>query len=139
MPKPKKYIQEPKTLGEHILKNRLEKGLFQEDVAALIGVTSNSITNWELNHNQPDLRFYPSIIKFLGYNPFELKTLTLCDRIQTYRILHGMSQEKLADKLGINESTVFNYEKGNHKPTKKILAKLDELFRNEKSIEFYPL
>jgi len=124
MPKPKRYIQEPKTLGDYILNARIDKRFEQKEVAALIGVTENTISNWELNLYKPDIQFYPNIFKFIECIPFELKTDTLGDQIRTFRILNGMSQEKLASELGINESTVFHYEKGKHKPTKKVLAKL---------------
>ncbi len=41
--------------------------------------------------------------------------------------MKGISQEELAEELGVNESTVFNYENGRHKPAAKILRKLQGL------------
>jgi len=38
-----------RTLGERIRKWRLEQGLFQRDVAKIIGVDEMTIVNWERN------------------------------------------------------------------------------------------
>jgi len=46
-PLPEAYPKELKTLGDHLRKARLDKGLFQKDLAELIGVTEKSTVNWE--------------------------------------------------------------------------------------------
>ncbi|HTE01621.1 MAG TPA: helix-turn-helix domain-containing protein [Mucilaginibacter sp.] len=60
----------PETLGEHILKKRLELGLLQKDVAAILGVCEDSITGWENERSRPQSRYYSVIIEFLQYSPF---------------------------------------------------------------------
>ena len=124
LPKPKGYLPNPLTLGDHIKNTRLEKGLLQIEVAELFNIHVSSITNWEQNHHQPDIQYYPIIFKFLGQIPFDLIYESLGDRIRSYRILNGMSQERLANYLGINESTIFHYEKGTKKPKPFILSRL---------------
>ncbi|MGH9632865.1 MAG: helix-turn-helix domain-containing protein, partial [Bryobacteraceae bacterium] len=57
------------TIGDHIRKKRLELGLKQRDLAALIGVDKMSIWNWENNESRPALRYVPAVIRFLGYDP----------------------------------------------------------------------
>ena len=42
-----------RTLGQRIRKARLEKGLFQADLAIKLGVDAMSIVNWELDRNIP--------------------------------------------------------------------------------------
>lgn len=42
------------TFGEKIKKARKEKGLTQKQLASLINVKHNSISNWENNQNKPD-------------------------------------------------------------------------------------
>ena len=101
--------------------------LLQKDVAEKIGVCEDSITYWENNRSEPSVKYYPEIIKFLGYVPFEVDASTMGGQIKLYRYLNGLSQEEFALKLGVNESTVFHYEKNEHKPTKKILNKLHSL------------
>lgn len=67
--KPNKIPQNPKTIGEHFLKRRLELNLYQTDVAKLLGVDEMTIVNWEKGHTQPSLRCLPRIFEFLGYVP----------------------------------------------------------------------
>ena len=55
----------PVTLGDHLRRRRLELGLHQKDVAKIIGVTTSSIWNWE-HGAEPELRYQPQIITFLG-------------------------------------------------------------------------
>ena len=41
------YPKNPRTLGEHIRKWRMEQGLLIKDFAKQIGVTADSVINWE--------------------------------------------------------------------------------------------
>ncbi|MEP7111217.1 MAG: helix-turn-helix transcriptional regulator [Ferruginibacter sp.] len=115
------------TIGEKLKNRRLELSLLQKDVANAIGVCEDSITYWENNRCEPTVKYYPNIIQFLGYVPFEVDTFTLGGQIKLYRYLNGLTQEELALKLDINESTVFQYEKNEHKPNAKTLRKLESL------------
>ena len=46
-------------------------------------------------------------------------------KIQDYRRVHGLSQKKLAEQLGIDQTTLAGWEKGEHRPTKKLLDKIN--------------
>ena len=92
-----------------------------------MGACEDSITGWENNRNEPSVIYYLKIIQFLGYVPFEINTSTLGGQIKLYRHLHGLSQEELARKLEVNESTVFHYENNKHKPSPKTLRKFKSL------------
>ena len=59
----------PRTIGEHIKKRRLELGLEQEQVAAEVGVTWLSVSNWERGVFGPSKKAMIPIIGFLGYDP----------------------------------------------------------------------
>lgn len=117
----------PQSVGEKIRNRRLELQLFQKDVAKIIGVTEDTITNWENNRSEPDISYFPAIINFLGYMPFSIDTSSLAGKINEYRYLNGMSQETLAKELGINESTVYHYEKGVHFLTDRTLRKIEKI------------
>ena len=116
-----KYLDDPKTLNEKILNKRLEKRMLQKEVADFIGVTEDCVTMWENNRSKPMVKYYPKIIEFLGYFPFEIDISCLAGKIKYYRYIKGFSQEDLAENLGVNESTVFHYEKGSHKPKGRLL------------------
>jgi DNA-binding transcriptional regulator YiaG len=50
---PDGYPLRPKTLGERIKKKRMDMGLFQKDVARMIGGSTDTITNWEKGRTKP--------------------------------------------------------------------------------------
>ena len=64
----KPYPKELKTYGDHIRKKRLDLNLSQPQVAKIINVTTDTITNWELNRNTPSIRQVHKIIAFLKIN-----------------------------------------------------------------------
>lgn len=114
-----RLLTNPSTIGEKLRNRRLRLGLLQKDVAYEIEVTENCITLWENNRSKPSVIYYPKITKFLGYVPFDVDVSTLGGRIKLYRYLHGLTQETLAFRLNINESTVYYYENNKHKPGSK--------------------
>jgi DNA-binding transcriptional regulator YiaG len=50
---PDGYPLRPKTMGERLKKKRLDMGLYQKDVAEIIGVDVNTVTNWEKGRYKP--------------------------------------------------------------------------------------
>jgi DNA-binding XRE family transcriptional regulator len=61
-------------------RTRLDLGHRQKDVAQIIGVTTDSVTNWEKNRSSPSLLFIPRITRFLSYMPYDTSTLAFKDR-----------------------------------------------------------
>ena len=114
-PLPEVYPKVLKTLGNHLRKRRLDLGLLQKEVAERLGVTTDTITNWELNRCEPGIRCYPAIIEFLGYVPFSLGE-TFPDRLKAYRMVKGLTQRQLAQELGVDPATVRTWEAGKSKP-----------------------
>jgi transcriptional regulator with XRE-family HTH domain len=114
------------TLGDHIRKRRLDLGLFQKQVAAEIGVDEDTIFRWESNESRPQVQFIPAIIKLLGYSPFPLPDLP-GQRLVFYRQIHGLSQKRLAMRIGIDPKTIELCESG-RRPLSKKLLKLFEGF-----------
>jgi DNA-binding XRE family transcriptional regulator len=60
---------EPRTVGEHLKRRRLELHLFQSDLAKVLGVDVESIRKWEKDTYQPIKRLMLGIVKWLGYDP----------------------------------------------------------------------
>ena len=54
-PKPKNpaYPTELITIGDHLRKARLDRGLYQTDIANILNTSAENINNWEHNHKQP--------------------------------------------------------------------------------------
>ena len=117
----------PKTIGEKLRNKRLELNLLQSDLARMFKVSEDCITYWENNRSEPQIRFMPAIISFLGYLPFSIDSSSLGGKIKLYRHINGISQEEFANMVGVNESTVFYYENDKHKPLPKTLKKINQL------------
>jgi len=55
-----------RTLGERIRKWRLEQGLFQRDLAKMIGVDEMTIVNWEKGRTKPTKKNLEKLRAVLG-------------------------------------------------------------------------
>jgi DNA-binding XRE family transcriptional regulator len=133
--KPTKIPQNPKTLGEHIKKRRLELGLFQAQVAEILGVTESTVTNWEKHRSEPMLWLIPKVIEYLGYEPKLLPTQTLGQRIRAFRCFQGISQEDFAGQLGVNPTTLGRWERDECTPKSKLKKRLSA-FLNDLSFVY---
>lgn len=112
------------TLGEHIRKVRMDKQLLQEDVAKLFKVSLDCITGWENGRSEPRISYYRRIIAFLGYYPFNSEVSGIPRQMLIYRKINGLTQKQLAEKVGVNASTITHWERSEHRPKGQVLAKL---------------
>jgi site-specific DNA recombinase len=119
---------EAKTVGDHIRRKRLSMKLHQRQVAERIGVDECNIFNWESNTRQPQVRFMPAIVRFLGYDPLPPPT-TWAERLVRHRTTHGLTQDEAARQIGVDSSTLARWERGEREPT-GALAKCAERFLN---------
>jgi transcriptional regulator with XRE-family HTH domain len=60
----------PKTLGEKILRKRLELSLTQLELAMKLGVNDQTISRWETGESMPRAKHQTNLEVFLGYCPF---------------------------------------------------------------------
>ena len=60
------------TIGNRIAKYRKEKGLTQEGLANLMGVSSQAVSKWETDASCPDISDLPQLCKILGITTDEL-------------------------------------------------------------------
>ena len=120
------YPVSPRTIGEQLRKARMDRSLRQRDVANQIGVDLGTLWNWENGRSEPALRNSPMIIRFLGFTPMETGS-PFPDRIKRFRRLAGASQARLAERLGVNESTVWSWEKGHRVPSPMHQVLLDDV------------
>ena len=122
----KPYDFEPNSLGEHLKKKRLQIGLFQKDVADLIGVCEATILHWEKSTTEPPIAFLPPILEFLGYDPFPLP-MTLSQHLIATRRENGWSIKEAAVAVGVDPSTWGNWERGGTILLRKHRAAIAEL------------
>jgi len=56
-------------MGERIREWRLERGLFQRDLAKMVGVNEITIVNWEKGSTKPTEKNILRIKEILGFEP----------------------------------------------------------------------
>jgi transcriptional regulator with XRE-family HTH domain len=109
---PKPYDFEPKTVGEHIKRERLKRGMLQREVAVLFKVDAFTILNWETGFTKPQTKDVPTLINFLGYDPEPPSLVTIADHLRATRRRLGWSQRQTASYLAIDPSTLSSWELG---------------------------
>jgi transcriptional regulator with XRE-family HTH domain len=110
-PRERGYPKEPRTLGEHLKRRRLDLGLRQCDVAAAIGVTAQTVRHWESGKHSPPVRLIPRIHAFLGFCPFD-PAWTFGPRLRAAREAQGLSRRRASALVGVDEATVARAEWG---------------------------
>ena len=113
------------TLGDHLRKVRLDRGLSQSDVARRLDVTTDTVTGWEMNRHQPPAKLAKAIIDFLGYVPFASPQDSLGKRLRLARLASGMTQKEVAAWIGCDESNLRRIELDQRRPQKPIREKLE--------------
>lgn len=115
------------TLGDHVRKKRIESSLLQKDVATIFKVCEDTITGWESGRTKPEVRYYPAIVRFLGYSPFELPDDTLAKQVKHYRYQHGLTPREFGKLVSVDASTVRAWELSLSVPKLKSQNRLTEL------------
>ncbi len=90
----------------------MDKDLLQKDVAKILHVSEDTITYWENGRYVPQVRYYPSIISFLGYYPFMHETESVAGKLKQLMFCKGWSHKQCAVSLGIDNGTVKRILKG---------------------------
>ena len=124
--RPANYPKTLETLGDHIKSRRLALGLFQRQVADELVTDETTMFRWEHNMAQPQIRYFPRILKFLAYDPFP-PAVSLAENLRAARRRLGSTQTGFAERLGIDPTTLRKWEQGRARPNRgslKIIKKL---------------
>ena len=114
---PKGYPLEPRFLGEHIRKRRLDLGLLQIEVAAQIGVAESTLWNWE-HGTEPELIHIPAVLAFIGYVPWELPEEPV-SRLAHFKKVKGLSFERLGELMGRDPEQLSDWLSGRNVPIER--------------------
>jgi transcriptional regulator with XRE-family HTH domain len=87
----------------------MDLGLGQKAAANQIGVASDTLRNWESGRTEPEVRFLPALIQFLGYDPLPLPN-TAGQAIRKARLSFGLSMKGVADRARVDEASVRRLE-----------------------------
>lgn len=120
-----KYPDFLTTWGDYIKARRLYLKLTKRALSLRFNVDDVTIYLWENNRVKPSITQIPKIIEFLGHDPFKKEAKNLGDKIREYRRIHGLSQKKLAEQLGVDQTTLAAWERGEYRPKQKLLSRLN--------------
>jgi len=119
----------PQSVGDHIRRRRLGLKMLQKDVAEQLGVDKTSVFNWEANTSNPEVRYMPAIIRFLGYNPLPAAN-TLAEQLVRQRTSLGLSQKEAAGRIGVDASTLAKWERGEREPAGAFLGRVKRFLQD---------
>lgn len=115
------------TFEERLRQLRKEKGLSQKELAEALNVANTTVSIWERGLRKPEMDtlekvrnyFEVSLAYLLGENTGERagkSSVTFAQRLKELRVESGLTQEELAEKLGVTKNTIFVWEKGQRFP-----------------------
>ena len=123
--KPEAIYQNRATLGAYLRKRRRELGHRQLDAAQEIGANPTSFMWWERDEREPSDHWWPSIIAYLGHEPWPVPTTT-GERLLAERRRRGLAICQAAAVMGVDETTFWWWESGKRTPryprTKALVA-----------------
>jgi transcriptional regulator with XRE-family HTH domain len=107
----KGFQGEPQTVGDHVLRKRLEDGLRRKELAARLGVDEFTLMNWELGRTKTiPARAMPGITRFLDYNP-EPRPTQIGAQLRWKRRSLGWTTQEAATRNSVDQSTWEAWEK----------------------------
>ncbi len=98
-------------------------GLRQIDVAPLLGIDSFSLGNWEKGKTEPLVQYYPAIMEFLGYCPYQCGN-TFGTKLRLHRTHQGLSHRHLARRIGVDQGSISRWESGERRLGKRTIGKV---------------
>jgi len=109
--KPKDYSETPATLGEHLKKRRRELGLLLREAGVQMGVSAETVANWEKGKTKPVAAQFKPVAAFLGYDPTP-EAQTFAERLEAKQRRLGTSLAQIARHLGWDPGSLRHYLDG---------------------------
>ena len=146
-------------LGVRLKKARQKSGLTQNEVAGEIGVTAQTVRNWEAGRNEPPRSAIRKLASLYGVteeeflenldvpigNPVSAKPKFPYDRVNVNperlsraRREAGLTQERVSGMTGLSLSVIRSYERGSARPATGTLGALASIY-NKPAGWFMPL
>lgn len=122
------------------LKNRIkEEGITQKEFGEMIGICHQTVSAWVVGRSRPRIETLHKICDLFDM-PFE-KYLKECSstssasvmtfdssKLRKERIAQGIDRKQLANKIGVSEETIKNWENSKVRPSAKNIGKLNDAF-----------
>lgn len=91
-------------IGENIKRFRLDRGLTQEEVAAHLGVSFQSISKWERGDGYPDITMLPALSNYFEISIDELLGMSSAEKNNKYNEINSTWSEN--NKNGFHSKNV---------------------------------
>jgi transcriptional regulator with XRE-family HTH domain len=98
-------------LGGHLKKRRRQLGLLQREAAERMGVSTDTMVNWEKDKTEPVAAQFRPVVAFLGYDPTP-EPQTLAERLKAKQRSLGASLAQVARYLGWDPGSLRRYLDG---------------------------
>jgi transcriptional regulator with XRE-family HTH domain len=98
-------------IGQLLRDRRKVLGLTQRQAAAELHINEFTLMHWELDRHQPAHRYYPTLIRYLGREPWP-EPISLGARLRAERLRHGFTIAQLAGVLRVDEGALADWERG---------------------------
>ena len=130
-------------IGEKITNLRKEKNMTQEELSNLLNVSRQTVSKWESEKIYPDVNnlilisnLFSCSIDYLiienknekCINELDEEHLTFGERIIKLRKINHITQEQLADHLGVSRQALFKWESNKSYPEIDKLIGLSKVF-----------
>lgn len=125
------------TIGQKIKATRKNAGLTQKELAQKMGLSFQSIAQWENDLRKPKIETLKKIAVALEC---PIDTFTADDlieeipspeliskKIHDCRTAAGLTQQELAEKIGLDGATIGKYERGILRPKSETLKKIADV------------
>jgi DNA-binding transcriptional regulator YiaG len=88
----------------------MDLNLFQREVAVIVGVSEETVHNWEAETHSFGLAYWPAILEFLDYDP-RPEPLTIGEALRHHREGRGLTASESAGVLQVDPATVSKWER----------------------------
>ncbi len=108
---------------------RKKFGLLQKDLAEQLGVSADTVRNWELGHSKPspqNLQKLAEMVK-LPQRFLLVSEAEFPHRFLLVRRRLALSQAEIASHLRVTRDTISNWERGRNEPRGETRERVDQL------------
>jgi transcriptional regulator with XRE-family HTH domain len=133
----------PTTIGGHLRRRRLQLKVFQSEAARRLRVSMVTLSRWECDKVYPTWEHHPSVIDYLGYDPFpscglqdpysnespcvaNLRVPSLGKDIRKRRLELKLTVKECARTIGVDAKTLRGWEGGIHWPDRAKEARITQ-------------
>ena len=126
------------SMAKGIRFHRILRGMSQTELGRSVGVSFRTVSKWETGAFFPQLSLVPKLAKVFGVSELDLlypvedgvgASLPLekvVKEIKRLRLIRGMSQQELAEKVGVRVLTISRIERGETRFNMRRLPKFAE-------------